>query len=687
MKHITRYTNNLIDRMTRLPDSGLGRGLSIIAGVAGLILLVGQTYADIDVQTALSNNITTLQQLRTTITGIPTATWKVDISHLGIKLNIPTGPGVLQRDASDYIVLDLVSGSDVANNTITNTNINNNTIQTYNIANYAVTNNAISDNTLQCASLNIPGFNCAPLNQTCGTGLVLQGINASGSMFCTGATAGSGGGLPACGAGQSYVWTGGAWTCLSLLLSANDGSLWDYAPANSGDIYNKNYASGFVGVHTTNPTAELHDVGTFLVGGTGVISTGGWVIGSTGAAWTGSSGTGYLYFDVYSAITGQYGYSYATSLPLCDCLYSGTGSIWQPNQPCNQYQMSTDFQPPTYSYSLPITWWSQIRFPFGYILLGWQWAINDGYYNYQKDVGDFCRRTTSDYGGTSRVRRKYAQCTFPYNFSTPPPSAPAGGYRYTRRHGNNAWIPSGSPLYPSYVASCTTGWSPASISMTWAWTFTTGAYLGKVVCAHNGSIYRERYLDIPTTGYNEINPATCTYITTGNVYIGTGSSGGSSTGTVYYSGFACASVSSLATYSSWHVVYVTGGNVGILTNNPQHTLDVVGTVRSAALLITSDMRKKDNIVLIKGALRKLLRVHGYVYSLILDNTQHYWVLAQEIEKIFPTLVVTDENGTKAVRYNSLIGVIIESLQELNTTLTTNQNMLLDNEHMLQKLEK
>ena len=92
-------------------------------------------------------------------------------------------------------------------------------------------------------------------------------------------------------------------------------------------------------------------------------------------------------------------------------------------------------------------------------------------------------------------------------------------------------------------------------------------------------------------------------------------------------------VGALATYSGNHVVYVTGGNVGILTNNPQHTLDVVGTVRSAALLITSDMHKKDNIVLIKGALRKLLRVHGYVYSLILDNTQHYGVLAQEIDPL------------------------------------------------------
>lgn len=685
MKHITRYTNNLIDRMTRLPDSGLGRGLSIIAGVAGLILLVGQTYADIDVQTALSNNITTLQQLRTTITGIPTATWKVDISHLGIKLNIPTGPGVLQRDASDYIVLDLVSGSDVANNTITNTNINNNTIQTYNIANYAVTNNAISDNTLQCASLNIPGFNCAPLNQTCGTGLVLQGINASGSMFCTGATAGSGGGLPACGAGQSYVWTGGAWTCLSLLLSANDGSLWDYAPANSGDIYNKNYASGFVGVHTTNPTAELHDVGTFLVGGTGVISTGGWAYTGAGTGMTWVSGNiQYLYYDLYSAATGTNPW-----YPTCSCSWAGN---------CNN---GVDL--------IMLSYPSTNQFNFGMTSTGftgspYAWDLADRTYYRSYYTGEYCQYYTPNCGSglpCYMVQKKYASCT------TTPAAVPPTTYRYVARYETAEYDPTclltgivNTSWYVTFYSLAGMSWFiKGSIYM-------TGTYRGPSFCASaTGStigmytypnIKKIYYIDRPSsTPY--VATGSCTYIVSGSVngFISGAALSGNyyswavpgATWTTYYSGNSCGVVGALATYSGNHIVYVTGGNVGILTNNPQHTLDVVGTVRSAALLITSDMRKKDNIVLIKGALRKLLRVHGYVYSLILDNTQHYWVLAQEIEKVFPTLVVTDENGTKAVRYNSLIGVIIESLQELNTTLTTNQNMLLDNEHMLQKLEK
>lgn len=99
----------------------------------------------------------------------------------------------------------------------------------------------------------------------------------------------------------------------------------------------------------------------------------------------------------------------------------------QLNQPCNQWQMITDFPWPTYNYSVPLTGGSLIRFPFGYIAQpGIGRNVNDGYYHYQQDVGDFCRRTTPDYGGTAQVRRKYAQCSFPYNIGNPPPSAPAG---------------------------------------------------------------------------------------------------------------------------------------------------------------------------------------------------------------------------------------------------------------------
>ena len=40
-------------------------------------------------------------------------------------------------------------------------------------------------------------------------------------------------------------------------------------------------------------------------------------------------------------------------------------------------------------------------------------------------------------------------------------------------------------------------------------------------------------------------------------------------------------------------------------------------------------------------------------------------LAQEIETIFPELVDTRANGYKAVRYDKLVAVLIESVKELN----------------------
>ncbi len=71
-------------------------------------------------------------------------------------------------------------------------------------------------------------------------------------------------------------------------------------------------------------------------------------------------------------------------------------------------------------------------------------------------------------------------------------------------------------------------------------------------------------------------------------------------------------------------------------------------------MTTSDMRKKNAIVRVGNALQKLLNIRGYMYTLIADGSRHYGVLAQEVEKIFPSLVVTDDQGLKAVRYNGLV---------------------------------
>jgi Chaperone of endosialidase len=89
------------------------------------------------------------------------------------------------------------------------------------------------------------------------------------------------------------------------------------------------------------------------------------------------------------------------------------------------------------------------------------------------------------------------------------------------------------------------------------------------------------------------------------------------------------------------VIYVTGGKVGILTDNPQYNLDVNGIIRGAALQITSDARKKENIKEIPDALRRVLGIHGYTYTLKKDGTKHYGVIAQEVEEMFPYIVDTD----------------------------------------------
>jgi hypothetical protein len=42
------------------------------------------------------------------------------------------------------------------------------------------------------------------------------------------------------------------------------------------------------------------------------------------------------------------------------------------------------------------------------------------------------------------------------------------------------------------------------------------------------------------------------------------------------------------------------------------------------------------------------------------------VIAQEVEKVFPELVTTDEQGRKKVEYEGLIAPLIEAVKELDT---------------------
>lgn len=51
------------------------------------------------------------------------------------------------------------------------------------------------------------------------------------------------------------------------------------------------------------------------------------------------------------------------------------------------------------------------------------------------------------------------------------------------------------------------------------------------------------------------------------------------------------------------------------------------------------------------------------------------VIAQDVERIFPQLVETTEDGLKRVHYYGLIGPLIEAVRELDTRLRTIEEKL------------
>ena len=121
------------------------------------------------------------------------------------------------------------------------------------------------------------------------------------------------------------------------------------------------------------------------------------------------------------------------------------------------------------------------------------------------------------------------------------------------------------------------------------------------------------------------------------------------------------------------------GNVGIGTSNPQARLDVSGNaVISGDLTVngqifgpvvdTSDANLKTNVKPINNALDKVNNIRGVYFEYISDVTKKtkVGVIAQEVEKVVPEVVVTrEEDNIKLVAYDKLVAVLIEAIKELN----------------------
>jgi len=81
------------------------------------------------------------------------------------------------------------------------------------------------------------------------------------------------------------------------------------------------------------------------------------------------------------------------------------------------------------------------------------------------------------------------------------------------------------------------------------------------------------------------------------------------------------------------------------------------------IVVSSDAKLKANIVSLGSTLAKLLLIDGKRYTMKKNGKQKIGVLAQDIQKVFPELVTTDNKEMLAVNYQGLVPVLINALKE------------------------
>ena len=104
---------------------------------------------------------------------------------------------------------------------------------------------------------------------------------------------------------------------------------------------------------------------------------------------------------------------------------------------------------------------------------------------------------------------------------------------------------------------------------------------------------------------------------------------------------------------------------------------VSGEIRATGDIVanySSDKRLKTNIKPISSALDKLLQISGVTFDWIEKEEIHshkghdVGVIAQEVEAVLPEVVVTRDNGYKAVNYEKIVPLLIESIKELKAEI-------------------
>ncbi len=147
---------------------------------------------------------------------------------------------------------------------------------------------------------------------------------------------------------------------------------------------------------------------------------------------------------------------------------------------------------------------------------------------------------------------------------------------------------------------------------------------------------------------------------------------GSSGNITFYTGTAQTVTVGSAVTMAPVMTILNDGYVGIANTSPSYVLDVTGEARFTGGYTTSDRRWKKDIVPIKDGLSIVDRLQGVTFDwrrkefpqMHFTEGRQFGFIAQEVQKIVPEAVSTDNAGYENVSYQSFIPILAEAVKQL-----------------------
>jgi hypothetical protein len=125
---------------------------------------------------------------------------------------------------------------------------------------------------------------------------------------------------------------------------------------------------------------------------------------------------------------------------------------------------------------------------------------------------------------------------------------------------------------------------------------------------------------------------------------------------------------SSGTIISWILKKTSTGYVITPSDSKKQVLINNDLIVTGATYNTSDERLKENIKSIDSDNLFSLNPILYSYKENLNKKQHYGLLAQNVEEVFPELVEENYFGYKSVNYQELIPIIISKMKNMQSEI-------------------